>query len=140
VTHEARKRGRPKAIRSLPAFTLRAYSNMGRREREHHRRHLAERLNDTDAAAAENYWDVRIASLALEPYGIQLVPNDRVLHVFQEWPQWVRRKVSGSVWDGRKLIWRKPTVTTLWQIAMTPMAFKLSNGPKIIEAGRARSR
>jgi hypothetical protein len=99
TTGAASKRGRPKAIRSIPAFTIRAYPDMGRREREHHRKHLAERLNDTDAAAVESYWDVRIASLALEPYGIQLVPNDRVLHVFQEWPQQVRRKVSGSIWN-----------------------------------------
>lgn len=108
IHQTARKRGRPKAIRSLPAFAIRPYPDMGRREREHHRRHLAKRLNDTNAAAAENYWNVRIASPALEPYGIQLVPNDRVLHIFQEWPQQVRRKVSGSAWDGQKLIWHRP--------------------------------
>jgi hypothetical protein len=95
-----RKRGRPNAI---PRPSV-AYPDMGRREREHHRKHLAERFSDTDAAAAENHWDVRIASLALEPYGIALVPNEdpdqtRVLHIFQEWPQQVRGKVSGSIWN-----------------------------------------
>jgi hypothetical protein len=95
LTHEARKRGRPKAI---PKPSV-AYPDMGRREREHHRKHLAERLNDTDAAASEDYWKVKIASLALEPYGIRLVSNDRVMHIFQEWPQQVRRKVSGSIWN-----------------------------------------
>jgi hypothetical protein len=143
-THEARKRGRPKAIRSIPAFTIRAYPDMGRREREHHRRCRAERLDDTDAAADENHWRVKIASLALEPYGIQLIPSrpdphevvsPGVLHVYRDRPD--RRSLSGSVCDGRKLIWRKPTVATLWQIPMPPMAFKLRNRPKIRCAHRS---
>jgi hypothetical protein len=126
-----RKRGRPRTI-SRP-FT--PYSDMSRREREHHRRYRADRLDDTAAAAAENYWRVKMASLALEPYGIQLIPNYRVLHIYQDWPD--RRKVSGSVWDGRKLIWRKPTAATLWQIPMALMAFRLKNRPKIRCAHRS---
>jgi hypothetical protein len=103
---KVRKRGRPKILRVT--WPLTAYVDMGRRERENFRRHIAEILNDTDAAAAANYWRVKQASLALEPYGITLVPNDRVLHVHRECSD--RRQISGSVWDGRKLIWRKPIV------------------------------
>ena len=100
-----RKRGRPKAI---PRPSV-AYPDMGRREREHHRKHLAE------IYAADPQWDIRIASLALEPYGITLVPTCAdpylleidgrgVVHVHQDYRD--RRQISGSVWDGRKLIWR----------------------------------
>jgi hypothetical protein len=125
-----RKRGRPKILRvTLP---LTAYADMGRRERENFRRHIADILNDTDAAAGANYWRVKMASLALEPYGITLVPNDRVLHVHQEWPHQVRRKVSGSVWDGRKPIWRRPTVSD-----HPHKLGKLTNGPKIRCAHRS---
>src|SRR6187401_3619844 len=68
---------------------------------------------------------------ALSPYGIRII-NERGLHVYEEWPGLDRRKVSGSVWDGRKLIWRKPGVKTIWQIPMAPLRFdKLRNGPKI---------
>jgi hypothetical protein len=115
-----------------------AYADMGRRERENFRRHIADILNDTDAAAGANYWRVKTASVALEPYGITLVPNDpaegdsRVLHVHQEWPHQVRRKVSGSVWDGRKPIWRKPTVSD-----HPHKLGKLTNGPKIKCAHRS---
>jgi len=131
-----RKRGRPKILRvTLP---LTAYADMGRRERENFRRHIAYILNDTDAAAGANYWRVKMASLALEPYGITLVPNDpaegdsHVLHVHQEWPHQVRRKVSGSVWDGRKPIWRRPTVND-----HPHKLGKLTNGPKIRCAHRS---
>src|SRR6516164_3313863 len=125
-----RKRGRPKILRITVPFT--AYADMGRRERENFRRHIAYILNDTDAAAGANYWRVKMASLALEPYGITLVPNDpaegdsHVLHVHQEWPHQIRRKVSGSVWDGRKPIWRRPTVSNY-----PHRPGKLTNGPKI---------
>jgi hypothetical protein len=115
-----------------------AYAGMGRRERENFRRHIAENLNDTDAAAFANYRRVKEASRFLEPYGIALVPNDpdegdsRVLHVHQEWPQQVRRKVSGSVWDGRRPIWRRPTVSDY-----PHKLGKLTKGPKIKYAHRS---
>jgi hypothetical protein len=125
-----RKRGRPKVLRvTLP---LTAYGDMGRRERENFRRHVADNLNYTDAAAEANYWRVKTASLALEPYGITLVPNDRVLHIHQEWPHQARRKVSGSVWDGRKPIWRAPTIRDY-----PHKLGKLTNGPKIKCAHRS---
>jgi hypothetical protein len=129
----ARKRGRPKVLRlTLP---LTAYANMGRRERENFRQHVAEILNETDAAAAANYWRVRVASLALEPYGITLVANDRVLHVHREDRQEdrPRRQISGSVWDGRKPIWRTPRVTD-----HPHKLGKLTKGPKIRYAHRNR--
>jgi hypothetical protein len=114
---------------------LTAYANMGRRERENFRQHVAEILNETDAAAAANYWRVRVASLALEPYGITLVANDRVLHVHREDRQEdrPRRQISGSVWDGRKPIWRTPRVTD-----HPHKLGKLTKGPKIRYAHRNR--
>jgi hypothetical protein len=90
--------GRPKAI----ARPSTAYHDMSRREREHHRKHLAE------ISAADPQWDIRIASLALEPYGIKLIPNGHVVHVHQDYRD--PRQVSGSAWDGRKPIWRAPKV------------------------------
>ncbi len=128
TTGAPRKRGRPKAIPSRCV----SYHDMSRREREHHRAQLAERLNDTDAAAVESHWDIRTASLALEPYGIRLIANDRVLHIYQEWPQQVRSKVSGSVWDGRTVKWRKPTVRDY-----PHKLGKLSNAPKVRCAHRS---
>ena len=41
------------------------------------------------------------ADAALSPYGIHLI-NERGPHVYEEWPGLDRRKVSGSVWDGRQ--------------------------------------
>ena len=131
-----RKRGRPRVYRSLLSTAAVTYADITRREREHHRRYLAERMDDTAAAADEGYWLVRMASLALEPYGIRLVPNDRVLHIHMDWPK-SRRQVSGSVWDGRKLIWRRPMVATLWQIPMRPIALNLTRGPKVKCAHRS---
>ena len=136
-----RKRGRPKIDR--PVSPMYAYGDMGRREREHHRRYVADRLNDTDAAACENFWRVKMASLAVEPYGIQLIPNDprvdgkplnesKVFHVYRDWPGGVRRAVTGSIWDGRKLIWRRPTVKD-----HPHRVGKLRNAPKIRCAHRS---
>jgi hypothetical protein len=84
------------------------YSSLNWRDRAKERKRRAEELNDTLAAYHSCYWRVREADLALSPYGVRLVPNDRVFHIYEDWPGLDRRKVSGSVRDGRKLIWRRP--------------------------------
>ena len=97
------------------------YASLNWRDRAAEVKLRAEGANDTLAGA----------DAALIPYGIRII-NERGLHVYEEWPGLDRRKVSGSVWDGRKLIWRKPAIKTLWQIPMAPLRFdKLRNGPKI---------
>jgi hypothetical protein len=40
-----------------------------------------------------------MADVALSSYGIRLIPNDRVFHIFEDWPGLDRRKVSGSIWN-----------------------------------------
>ena len=65
------------------------------RDRAKERKRRAEELNDTLAAYCRFYWRVRMGDLALEPYGIRLVPNDRVVHIYEDWPGLDRRKVSG---------------------------------------------
>jgi hypothetical protein len=84
------------------------YKSLNWRDRAKGRQRATELLNDTLAAYHEFYWQLRMADVALSPYGVRLIPNDRVFHIFEDWPGLDRRKVSGSVWDGRKLIWRRP--------------------------------
>jgi hypothetical protein len=100
------------------------YESLNWRDRTKERKRRADELNDTLAAYHRFYWRVRLADLALSPYGIRLIPNDRVFHIYEE-PD--RRKVSGSVGDGRKLIWRKPVVGDY----PYPRPTKLRNGPKL---------
>jgi hypothetical protein len=90
-----------KAIRPS---TITAYIAMGWRDRARERKRLAEN------AAHDGHW-CKAADEALQPYGLRLFANEedrRILHIHDELPN--RRRVSGSVWDGRKMIWRKPTV------------------------------
>ena len=101
------------------------YIEMGWRDRAQERKRRAEN------AAHDGHWPVA-ADNALAPYGLRLIPNDngRVLHIHDE--RLNRRRVSGSVWDGRKMIWRKPTVGDY----PYPLG-KLTNGPKIRCAHRS---
>ena len=102
------------------------YGSLNWRDRAKERKRRAEELNDTLAAYCRFYWRVRASDLVLRPYGIRLIANDRVFHVYEDWPGLDRRKVSGSAWDGRKLIWRKPSVRDY-----PHKLGKLTNGPKI---------
>ena len=115
------------------------YGSLNWRDRAKERKRRAEELNDTLAAYCRFYWRVRASDLVLRRYGIRLIANDRVFHVYEDWPGLDRRKVSGSAWDGRKLIWRKPSVRDY-----PHKPGKLTNGPKVrcahIGAGRVPSR
>jgi hypothetical protein len=71
---------------------------------------LAARLSDTEDAAYGNYFKIQTVNLFLRQFGIQLTANDRAFHIYEEWPGMDRRRVSGSVWDGRK-----PNSRALWQ-------------------------
>src|SRR5215472_14088242 len=104
--HRDKRRHVGAAERALMHGTT--YGSLNWRDRAKERKRRAEELNDTLAAYCRFYWRVRMGDLALEPYGIRLVPNDRVVHIHEDWPGQDRRKVSGSVWDGRKLTWRRP--------------------------------
>ena len=109
-----------------------AYGSLNWRDRAKEKKRRAEELSDTLAAYYGFYWRVRTGDLALEPYGIRLVPNDRVFHVHEDWPGLDRRKVSGSVWDGRKPIWRTPSIRDY-----PHKPGKLTNGPKVRCAHRS---
>jgi hypothetical protein len=102
------------------------YGSLNWRDRAKERKRRAEELNDTLAAYYGFYWHVRTGDLALEPYSIRLIPNAPVFHIHEDWPGLDRRKVSGSVWDGRKPIWRRPSVRDY-----PHKLGKLTNGPKI---------
>ena len=102
------------------------------RDRAKERKRRAKELNDTLAAYCRFYWRVRTGDLALEPYGIRLIPNAPVFHIYEDWPGLDRRKVSGSVWDGRKPIWRTPSVRDY-----PHKPGKLTNGPKVRCAHRS---
>jgi hypothetical protein len=86
------------------------YESMNWRDRAKERKRRADELNDTLEAHYRFYWNVRTADLALRPYGVRLIVNDRVFHIYDGWPGSDRRKVSGSICDGRKLIWRAPSL------------------------------
>jgi hypothetical protein len=109
--------------KAIPPSTIPAYIEMGWRDRAQERKRRAEN------AANDDHWHVA-ADKALAPYGLRLIPNGRVIHVHDE--RLNRRRVSGSVWDGRKMIWRKPTVGDYPH----PLG-KLTNGPKIRCAHRS---
>jgi hypothetical protein len=70
--------------------------------------HAAE-LNNTEANALDNYWKSATTNLFLRQFGVQLITNDRVLHIYEEWPGPNRRVISGSIWDGRS-----PLSTAPW--------------------------
>ena len=102
------------------------YGSLNWRDRAKERKRRAEELNDTLAAYCRFYWRVRTGDLVLRPYGIRLIANSRVFHAHEDWPGLDRRKISGSVWDGRKPIWRTPSVRDY-----PHKPGKLTNGPKI---------
>jgi hypothetical protein len=43
-------------------------------------------LVDEDAAAYSSYWTIQTLNLFLHEYGVQLIANDRVFHIHEEWP------------------------------------------------------
>jgi hypothetical protein len=109
-----RLRGRPRAL-----TTRGSYHDMSRRQREHHRQWLVELIG------SDPKWDIKIASLSLLQYGMKLVQGGNVIHVLDD-DRFIRRRVSGSVWDGRKLIWRAPKVID-WPHKLG----KFRKGPKV---------
>jgi hypothetical protein len=44
------------------------------------------KLSDTDINARSNYFKIQTVNLFLRQFGVQLIANDRVLHVWEEWP------------------------------------------------------
>lgn len=71
-------------------------------------------LSDTDGNAHSNYFVAQTANLFLRQFGIQLIANDRVLHVYEEWPGMDRRKISGSVYKHTKLFFLSGGIGAAW--------------------------
>jgi hypothetical protein len=44
------------------------------------------KLSDTEGSARSNYFTIQTVNLVLRRFGVQLIANDRVLHVLEEWP------------------------------------------------------
>jgi hypothetical protein len=62
----------------------------------------AGKLNDTERCASTNRITIDTINVSLARYGLQFIANERVFHIHEDWPGIDRRRVSGSVWDGRK--------------------------------------
>ena len=43
-------------------------------------------LNDTALAARGNYFKIQTINLFLRQYGVRLIANDRVFHIYEQWP------------------------------------------------------
>jgi hypothetical protein len=75
----------------------------------------------------------------LKKYGITVVQNGRAWHLYEDWPGMDRRKVSGSLWDGRQPMSTAPWVGkvrcahTTWQAAAQQMA--ASRGVQLFQHG-----
>jgi hypothetical protein len=84
------------------------------------------KLNFTNANARDNY--NKIQTVDLRRFGIQLIANDRVFHIYEEWPGMDRRRISGSVWDGRAPLSNAPWEGKIrcahrdWKSARTQLA------------------
>jgi hypothetical protein len=59
------------------------------------------KLNNTDGNARNDYFKIQTANLLLRRFGVQLIANDRMFHIWEEWPGMDRRLISGSVCDKR---------------------------------------
>jgi hypothetical protein len=44
------------------------------------------KLSDTEGNALGNYFKIQTANLFLRQFGVQLIANDRVFHIHEEWP------------------------------------------------------
>jgi hypothetical protein len=55
------------------------------------------KLNNTEGNAYGNFFKIQTVNLFLRQFGVQLIANDRVFHIYEEWPGMDRRKISGSV-------------------------------------------
>src|SRR5262245_19502499 len=57
--------------------------------------------NDTDAFLEKFSGAVRLMDRLFQHFGVRIFAVGSVLHIDDEWPGMDRRRVSGSVWDGR---------------------------------------
>jgi len=111
-------------------ITIQSYTALGWRDRGIVRQQLAE----THAVA--QCINVAVPPMrlgvdrVLAPYGLRVIACGHKLHVLDERRD--RRRISGSVWDGRKLIWRAPRVVD----DIGPVG-KLRDRPKIRCAHRS---
>jgi len=115
-------------------ITIQSYTALGWRDRGIVRQQLAEThavARCIDAAAALPVPPMRLGvDRILAPYGLRVIDCGYKLHILDE--RLNRRRVSGSVWDGRKLIWRAPRVVD----DIGPVG-KLRDRPKIRCAHRS---
>jgi hypothetical protein len=68
------------------------------------------KVGNTRTNAEANYRTIEDINEDLRPFGVQFIANDRVFHIYEDWPGMDRRLVSGSVWDGRA-----PLSNAAWQ-------------------------
>ena len=61
------------------------------------------KLNNTDGNARNDYFKIQTANLFLRRSGVQLIANDRMFHIYEEWPGMDRRRISGSVFNPTNL-------------------------------------
>src|SRR5258708_40376849 len=74
----------------------------------------AANLNNTEGSAHSNYFKIQTANLFLRQFGVQLIANDRVLHIYEEWPGMDRRLISGSVLRQTKLFFSLGGMGAAW--------------------------
>jgi hypothetical protein len=46
----------------------------------------AQRISDTDGCAQYVFIEVQTANLFLRDFGVQVIANDCVIHMYEEWP------------------------------------------------------
>lgn len=46
----------------------------------------ARRMSDTLPNARRNYFNIQVANLFLRAFGVTLIANDRVFHIWEDWP------------------------------------------------------
>ena len=54
------------------------------------------KLNNTDGNARNDYFKIQTANLFLRRSGVQLIANDRMFHIYEEWPGMDRRRGLAS--------------------------------------------
>jgi hypothetical protein len=79
-------------------------------------------LSDTEAGAFTSFINIQMANIFLAEYGVQLIANDRTVHVYEEWPGLDRRRRSGSIY--REGIWAPGASTVLY----LPAALRAEKG------------
>ena len=114
----------------MKTITIQSYIALGWRDRGIVRQQLAE------TRAVAQCINVAVPPMrlgvdrVLAPYGLRVIACGHKLHVLDERRE--RRRISGSVWDGRKLTWRAPRVVD----DIGPVG-KLRDRPKIRCAHRS---